>query len=88
MLIVQDGKVEPFAALALSPFLEYRRTAAIALASFTLHESNKPIMVQCGCVAALLSLGLQDDLPTKRDAAFSLANLADSMELQVGGWVG
>ena len=40
-MIVHDGKLDPFIRMANSPLLEYRRTAAVAMASFTLHEANK-----------------------------------------------
>ena len=41
VMIVHDGKLDPFIRMANSPLLEYRRTAAVAMASFTLHEANK-----------------------------------------------
>ena len=72
-----SGRVEPFMALANSDILEYRRTAAVCFASFTLHESNKSLMVRVGAIQPLLSLALDDDLATKRDATFAIANMSD-----------
>ena len=82
VLIVQDEKVSPFLTLAASPLLEYRRTAAVSLASFTLHETSKALMVRQGAIPAIFSLCVEDDLATKRDAIFAAANLCDSLELQ------
>lgn len=82
ILAVQDGHVEAFIKLARSPLLEYRRTAAVCFASFTLHETNKTHMIRAGCIPAILSLVLDKDLATKRDGIFAIANLGDSMELQ------
>ena len=45
VMIVDDNKISPFFNLATSPLLEYRRTAAVAFASFSLHETNKAKMV-------------------------------------------
>jgi hypothetical protein len=46
VLIVAHKEVQPFIALASADLLEYRRTAATAFASFTLHEANKALLVQ------------------------------------------
>jgi hypothetical protein len=39
-------------------------------------------MVRVGCVSALLALCLDEDLATKRDAVFAIANLGDTLDLQ------
>ena len=82
ILAVQDGHVPAFVTLSKSPLLEYRRTAAVCFASFTLHEANKFHLIRAGCIPALLSLAMDKDLSTKRDGIFAIANLGDSMELQ------
>jgi hypothetical protein len=46
VMIVEDNKILPFTILASSPLLEYRRSAAVAFASFSLHETNKAKMVR------------------------------------------
>lgn len=86
-MLVAHQKVEPFIKMTASPILDYRRTAAVSFASFTLHETNKPLLVQAGAVMAMLALVVDDDLAIKRDAAFALSNISDSPELQGGkGW--
>lgn len=84
VLIVAHDKFQPFIHLANSDLLEYRRTAAASFASFTLHEGNKSTLIRNGVLPAIYSLALrQDDLAVLRDAAFAIANLSDSPELQV-----
>ena len=83
-MLVAHQKMEPFISLSASSLLDYRRTAAVSFASFTLHETNKPLLVQTGAVVAMLALAVEDDLAIKRDATFSLANLSDTPELQTG----
>ena len=87
VMLVAHQKVEPFIKMTASPILDYRRTAAVSFASFTLHETNKPLLVQAGAVMAMLALVVDDDLAIKRDAAFALSNISDSPELQ-GGMIG
>ena len=73
VMIVHDNKIEPFVVLARSPLLEYRRTSALSLASFSLHESNKSLMVRSGCIDALLGLATDPGLAIRRDAVSSLS---------------
>jgi len=80
--IVKEHMVAPFLALAESPLLEYQRTAATALASFTLSEENKGPLVRQGGLRQILACCLYEDLQVVRDCTFALANLADSLELQ------
>lgn len=83
VLMVENKQIDVFLQCSQADSsLEYRRTAAAAFASFTLHEKNKPLLVQSSAVPAILSLLIQPDLAIQRDAAFALANLTDSPELQ------
>ena len=41
-LLVADNRVEPFISLASEEYLDYKRTAAVAFASFSLNEENRP----------------------------------------------
>jgi len=84
VLLVTHQKVEPFIKMAASSLLDYRRTAAVSFASFTLHENSKPLLVQAGAVGAMLSLAVDDDLAIKRDATFAVGNLSDTPDLQTG----
>jgi hypothetical protein len=58
VLLVSQQKIDPFIQLARSDLLDYRRTAAVSFASFTLHEVNKPLLVQAGAITAMLALGI------------------------------
>eukprot|EP01031_Cornospumella_fuschlensis_P040692 gene40692-49616_t len=83
ILMVENKQIEVFLQCAQPEnSLEYRRTAAAAFASFTLHEKNKTLLIQANAVPAILTLLIQDDLAIQRDAAFALANLSDAPELQ------
>jgi hypothetical protein len=84
-MIINDGHIEAFISLAKNThILEYRRTAASAFASFSLHEKNKILMIQQeGCMEILFQLAHDEDLMTKRDAVFILANLSESLEFQL-----
>lgn len=83
LFIVRERLVSPYFALAKSPLLEYRRTAAAALASFTLSHQNKAALVrQEGLRILVRHLVLDSDLQVVRDATFALANLADALDLQ------
>ena len=64
--IVAEGLVAPFLALAESPLLEYQRTAATALASFTLSEENKGPLVRQGGLRQILACCLYEDLQVRR----------------------
>ena len=68
--------------LAQSPLLEYQRTAAAALASFTLSVENKAALLRQGGLTTILILALYKDLQVVRDSVFALANLADALDLQ------
>ena len=61
----------PFLALAQSPLLEYQRTAASALASFTLAEENKASLVRQGGLTQVLVCALYEDLQVVRDWSYS-----------------
>lgn len=83
LFIVRERIVGPFLALAKSPLVEYRRTAAAALASFTLSFQNKAALVRQGGLSILLKYLVRDtDLHVARDAVFALANLSDALDLQ------
>ena len=85
--IVKEKLVAPFLSLASSDLLEFQRTGAAALASFTLSSQNRAPLVRQGGLRTILDLldrGAADkgDLSVQRDAAFALANLADASDLQ------
>jgi hypothetical protein len=83
ILIVANKQIEIFIECAKpEQSLEYRRMAAASFASFTLHEANKPLLIQQGAIPAILSLIIQEDLAIQRDAAFAISNITDSAELQ------
>ncbi len=83
ILIVANKQLEIFIECSKPEYsLEYRRMAAASFASFTLHEANKPLLIQQGAIPAILSLFIQDDLAIQRDAAFAISNITDSGELQ------
>jgi hypothetical protein len=83
ILIVQNKEIGIFREMAHpSQSLEYRRTAANAFASFTLHENNKLLLVQSGAIEGILALMIQDDLTIQRDSTFAIANLTDTAILQ------
>lgn len=83
-LIVKDGHIDAFIALASkTDLVEYRRTAAAAFASFSLHEENKGVMVrQLGCLSTLFSLVQDPDKMAQQSAAFAIANLCEGEDIQ------
>lgn len=83
IFIVQNKEIGIFKEMAhADQSLEYRRTAANAFASFTLHENNKLLLVQSGAIESILALMIQPDLTIQRDATFAIANLTDTAILQ------
>lgn len=111
-LLVKDNRVEPFLSLASEEFIDYKRTAAVAFASFSLNEENRPkvrafyhpfileagMLIAChvrrvcvgvqlvrtGALRQMIESASLDDLEVQRDTAFALANISDSLDLQVG----
>ena len=68
--IVKEQMVAPFLQLAQSPLLEFQRTAAAALASFSLSVENKASLIRQGGLTTILLLCLYEDLQVVRDAVF------------------
>jgi hypothetical protein len=78
--IVKEDLLEPFLKLAHSDNLDYQRTAAHALSSFSMNGVNKMRLVQQGGLTNMLRSVKFNDLELQRDCMFAIANISDSPE--------
>eukprot|EP00940_MAST-03C_sp_MAST-3C-sp2_P002171 g2171.t1 len=78
--VVKEDLLDPFLVLAHSDRLDYQRTAAHALSSFSMNGVNKKRLVKRGGLTNMLRSVTFDDLELQRDCMFAIANISDSPE--------
>jgi hypothetical protein len=55
-MLVADNRVEPFITLAQEEYLDFKRTAAVAFASFSLNDENRPRLVRSGALHQVMRI--------------------------------